>query len=107
MGIEFYSNLVDELIKNGIEPMVTIYHWDLPQGIFDRGGWLNPEIIGWFENYTKVVVEALSDRVKYWFTINEPQIFIGLGCHLGVMAPFKKYTDGEIFRMSKNVLLAH
>ena len=106
-GIEFYSNLVDELIKNGIEPMVTIYHWDLPQGIFDRGGWLNPEIIGWFENYTKVVVEALSDRVKYWFTINEPQIFIGLGCHLGVMAPFKKYTDGEIFRMSKNVLLAH
>ena len=106
-GMQFYSDLVDELLKNGIEPLVTIYHWDMPQAIFERGGWLNPEVIGWFENYTKVVVEALSDRVSYWFTINEPQIFLGLGYYMGSHAPFLKLADRDLFRMSKNVMLAH
>ena len=106
-GLAFYSDLVDELIKNGIEPMITLYHWDLPQALFDRGGWLNPDIVTWFNDYTKIVVDALSDRVKYWFTINEPQIFIGLGCQLGIHAPFLKYSDRDILLMTKHVLLAH
>ena len=106
-GLQFYSDLVDELIKNDIEPLVTIYHWDMPQAIFERGGWLNPESVGWFENYTKVVIDALSDRVSYWFTFNEPQIFLGLGCYMGTHAPFMKYSDRDLFRMSKNVMLAH
>ena len=106
-GLKFYSDLVDELLKNGIEPLVTIYHWDMPQAIFERGGWLNPEVIGWFENYTKVVVEALSDRVSYWFTINEPQIFLGLGYYMGSHAPFLKLADRDLLRMAKNVMLAH
>ena len=106
-GIAFYSELVDELISNGIEPMVTLYHWDMPQAIFDRGGWLNPDVVKWFTDYTKVVVDALSDRVSYWFTINEPQIFLGLGYFTGSHAPFLKCSDRDVILMSKHVLLSH
>lgn len=106
-GLQFYSDLVDELLANGIEPMITLYHWDLPQAVFDRGGWMNPDIVEWFARYTKIVIDALSDRVKYWITINEPQIFIGLGCYTGVHAPFLKMSDRDILLMSRHVLLAH
>lgn len=106
-GLAFYSDLVDELLANGVEPMITLYHWDLPQAIHDRGGWLNPDIVTWFERYTKIIVDALSDRVKYWITINEPQIFIGLGCYTGVHAPFLKLCDRDVILMSKHVFLAH
>lgn len=106
-GIAFYSDLVDELLKYGIEPMVTLYHWDMPQAIYDRGGWLNPDVVSWFEEYTKVIVDALSDRVTYWFTINEPQIFIGLGYCVGAHAPFLKLSDRDLIVMSKHVLLSH
>ncbi len=106
-GLAFYSELVDELKKYNIEPMITLYHWDMPQALFDRGGWMNPDVVTWFSDYTKIVVDALSDRVKYWFTINEPQIFIGLGYSLGAHAPFLKMTDRDIILMSKHVLLAH
>lgn len=71
-GIAFYSALVDELLENGIEPYVTLYHWELPYELYKRGGWLNPQIADWFGEYAKVVAERLSDRVKYFFTINEP-----------------------------------
>ena len=63
-GIKFYSDLVDELIKNDIIPMITLYHWDYPLALHDRGGWLNPDSSEWFLEYTKVVVDALSDRVS-------------------------------------------
>lgn len=106
-GLAFYSDLVDELLAAGIEPMITLYHWDMPQGIFDRGGWMNPDIVSWFERYTKVIVDALSDRVKYWFTINEPQIFLGLGYYTGAHAPFLKMCDRDLLVMTKHVLLSH
>lgn len=106
-GLAFYSDLVDELLKYNIEPMVTLYHWDLPQALYDRGGWLNPEIVNWFSDYTKVIVDALSDRVRYWFTLNEPQIFIGLGYKLGMHAPFLKVSDRDLAVMTRNVLLTH
>ena len=106
-GLSFYSELVDELIANNIEPMVTLYHWDLPQHVFDKGGWLNSDIIGWFDKYTRTVVEALSDRVTYWMTFNEPQCFIGLGYYNGSHAPFLNMSDRDVILMSHNVLLAH
>ncbi|HAY72452.1 MAG TPA: beta-glucosidase [Ruminococcaceae bacterium] len=88
-GLNFYINLVDELRKADIEPLVTIYHWDLPMWVHKKGGWLSKEIIPLFERYTKIVVDALSDRVTYWIPMNEPQCFIMLGYCYAVHAPFK------------------
>lgn len=106
-GLKFYSDLVDELIANGIEPLVTLFHWDYPYALHKRGGWLNDESSDWFAAYAKIVVDALSDRVKYWMTINEPQVFIGLGYAVGRFAPFEVHPVKDIAQMSHNVLLAH
>jgi len=106
-GIEFYSNLIDELLDAGIEPLVTIYHWDMPYSVYKKGGWKNDEISDWFAQYVKVLVENFSNRVKYWMTFNEPQVFIGLGHLMGIHAPFEKNSVKDIVHMSKNVLLSH
>ncbi|MRI85070.1 family 1 glycosylhydrolase [Aerococcaceae bacterium WS4759] len=87
-GIEFYSNLIDELIAHNIEPVVTIYHWDLPQGLQDEyAGWESREIIEDFVNYAAVLFEAFGDRVKYWVTLNEQNIFMTLGYVQAVHPP--------------------
>ena len=106
-GIKFYSDLIDELLAAGIEPMVTLHHWDYPYELYRKGGWLNDESPLWFEEYTKIVVEALSDRVKYWMTINEPQCIIGNGYFHGAHAPFLVTCDRDMIIMSHNILLAH
>lgn len=106
-GLQFYSDLVDELISAGIEPMVTLFHWDYPHELYKKGGWLNSESPKWFEHYTKVVVDALSDRVKYWMTINEPQCIIGCGYAAGHHAPFLQYPNKDLILMSHNLLKAH
>lgn len=106
-GLQFYSDLVDELLAAGIEPMVTLYHWNLPYELHQKGGWKNPSSPLWFEEYTKVVVDKLSDRVKYWLTFNEPQMFIGLSCERGIHAPFTRESEEELLLMTKHVLLAH
>ena len=73
-GIEYYSRLVDELLAAGIEPAITLFHWDLPQALADRGGWHNRESVEWFGNYARIMFEALGDRVDTWITFNEPFI---------------------------------
>ena len=78
-GLDFYDKLVDELVNAGIEPYITLFHWDYPVALFKKGGWLNPDSSDWFAEYTKVIIERLSDRVTHWMTINEPQCFINLG----------------------------
>lgn len=104
-GVRFYSNLVDELLKNGIEPLVTIYHWDLPLWAQKNGGWLSEKIVPLFAEYTKVVVDALSDRVTYWIPMNEPQCFIMNGHMTGAHAPFKhRYL--ALSKLTKNCLMA-
>ena len=74
-GLDFYDKLVDELIANGIEPYVTLFHWDYPNELFKRGDFLNPDSSDWFAEYTKVIVDRLSDRVTHWMTLNEPQCY--------------------------------
>ena len=106
-GIQFYSDLVDELLAAGITPLITLFHWDLPYELYLRGAYGNPDFPQWFENYTKVVIDALSDRVKYWITFNEPQCFIGNGYWLGGHAPFHKCDNRTVLRMIHNYLLAH
>jgi beta-glucosidase len=106
-GLEFYDKLVDELLGAGIQPYVTLFHWDYPYELFCRGGWLSPDSPQWFADYTQVVVEKLGDRVKHWMTLNEPQCFIGLGHHVGNHAPGLKYGFYEVLRAMHNTLLAH
>lgn len=105
-GLDFYNELVDELLAAGIEPMVTLYHWNLPMWSYEYGGWKSEEIVEDFAFYTKVIVEALSDRVKYFMTINEPQSFVKAGYVSGHNAPFEQCPELEKV-ISRNVMLAH
>lgn len=86
-GLDFYSRLVDALLARGIQPCLTLYHWDLPAALDDRGGWLNPDMAGWFADYATVLGRALSDRVALWATINEPWVVADAGYLFGVHAP--------------------
>ncbi|KAF0095509.1 MAG: beta-glucosidase [Puniceicoccaceae bacterium 5H] len=106
-GLDFYDRLVDALLKANIEPWITLYHWDLPWALQLRGGWMNPEISDQFQNYTEVVAQRLGDRVKHWFTLNEPQVFIGLAYALGAHAPGWKLSLQENLVAGHNALLAH
>ncbi len=106
-GVKFYSDLVDELLKVGIEPLVTLFHWDYPLSLHNKGGWISNESSDWFMEYTKVIVDALSDRVQYWMTLNEPQIFVHLGYNKGIFAPYEMHDRKVLTKISHNVLLAH
>lgn len=106
-GVRFYSELIDELLANNIEPYVTLFHWDYPYELYKKGGWLNNDSIKWFANYAAKISEFYSDRVKYFITFNEPQCFIGGGYLSGVHAPGLKVSYKDIFQMCHNVLKAH
>ena len=106
-GIRFYNDLIDELLKNGIEPYITLFHWDMPLALDKKGGWRNPEIVRCLPQYAKVVEENFSDRVKNFFTINEPQVIVGLGYQFGGLAPGLKLTEPELFEVMHNILKAH
>jgi beta-glucosidase len=86
-GLDFYDRLVDALLENGIEPMVTLFHWDLPAALDDLGGWLNPDIAMWFADYAAVMYRKLDDRVKRWATLNEPWVVTDGGYLHGALAP--------------------
>ena len=106
-GVRFYNELIDALLDSGIEPYITLYHWDLPYALYKRGGWMNPEIVQWFGEYAKLVAERFSDRVTHFFTLNEPQCFVGTGFLNGVHAPGLKSPLRDTFEMSHNALKAH
>lgn len=106
-GIDFYDRLTDELLKNGIEPYLTLYHWDLPQALQMRGGWLNRDITEVFADYAYTVAKELGDRVKYFITFNEPQVFLNAGYVTGSHAPGWQIGLREELAAVHNVLLAH
>ena len=86
-GLGFYDRLVDELLGAGIEPMVTLYHWDLPAALDEQGGWLNPDVAHWFADYAATVYRKLDGRVKKWVTLNEPWVVSDGGYLRGALAP--------------------
>ncbi|MGN0482713.1 MAG: GH1 family beta-glucosidase [Lachnospiraceae bacterium] len=106
-GIALYRDMIQEMKKNGITPYITMFHWEFPQALEDRGGWLNPDSVQWFAEYAKVVAENFSDLCEYFITFNEPQCFIGLGHLSGVHAPGKKETYRNTFQMTHHMLKAH
>jgi beta-glucosidase len=86
-GIDFYHKVIDKCLSSGIEPWITIYHWDMPQVLEAKGGWANHDIINWFSEYVDVVTKAYGSKVKNWMVINEQLSFTGLGYMQGVFAP--------------------
>lgn len=106
-GLQFYANLADELLKNGIVPYATLYHWDLPEALQKRGGFLSEESPEWFANYAEVVGKHLGGKIKNFFTVNEPQCFIGGAFRDGMFAPGEKKQTEELIKMTHHVLLCH
>ncbi len=89
-GIDFYHRVIDTCLERGIEPWVTLYHWDLPQTIEDFGGWTNREVVERFESYVDIATRAFGDKVKNWIILNEPMVFTSLGYLLGMHAPGRR-----------------
>ncbi len=106
-GLDFYSRLVDELLAAGIKPYATLFHWDYPYDLFCRGGWFNEDSSDWFAQYAQVIVDALSDRVSCWMTVNEPNVFVRLGHRAGIHAPGMTVGTSESLRLMRNVMLSH
>ncbi len=106
-GIDFYNKLVDALLSKGITPLVTLYHWELPQSLEDLGGWKNRDTARRFEEFSSVVARALSDRVHYWITLNEPRVVVELGYRDGIHAPGFHEKPATLRHVAHHLLLAH
>src|SRR5690606_32537476 len=89
-GIDFYNRVINYCVKQGIEPWITLYHWDLPLVLEKKGGWTNRDVISWFSEYTATCAKHFGDRVNYWMVMNEPLVFTGAGYFLGKHAPGRK-----------------
>ncbi len=105
-GLDFYDRLVDGLLEKGIEPWVTLYHWDLPQPIEDRGGWLEPDVVERFGEYAGLVARRIGDRARAWITLNEPRTFTLMGYGTGEHAPGRRGWAGAL-RAAHHAHLAH
>ncbi|BDD04991.1 GH1 family beta-glucosidase [Aureibacter tunicatorum] len=86
-GLDYYRRVIDKCLENGITPWLTVYHWDLPQWIQDKGGWTNRDVLKYFEEYTSICGREFGKTVKNWMVLNEPMVFTGLGHYLGMHAP--------------------
>ena len=106
-GLDFYDRLVDSLKEVGITPYATLFHWDYPYALFRQGGWMNGDSPQWFAEYVTAVAKRLGDRLKYYFTLNEPQCFIGLSYDETEHAPGVHLPIWDTLLMAHNVLLAH
>ena len=106
-GVQFYSDLIDCLLENGIQPHITLFHWDLPYALHKKGGWLNDDCVQWFADYAEKMVALFSDRVEYFITFNEPQCFISGGYGTGTKAPGLKVCYKDLLQMAHNMLKCH
>jgi beta-glucosidase len=105
-GLDFYDRLVDKLLGAGVDPYVTLYHWDLPQALEDAGGWPSRSIVEAWEQYVEAVVGRLGDRVKSWITHNEPWVAAWLGYGRGIHAPGRTST-ADALAAAHHLLLTH
>ncbi|XP_061724124.1 myrosinase 1-like [Cydia pomonella] len=104
-GVRYYNTLINALLQNGIQPYVTIYHWDMPRRIYNMGGWQNPLMITWFGDLARVMFSLFGDRVKTWLTINEPLLVCDVSSQ--GWGPGKKDTEIGLHLCTRHVLLAH
>jgi beta-glucosidase len=106
-GLTFYDRLVDALLDAGVEPWVTLFHWDYPHALYCRGGWLNRDSADWFADYATLVTDRLSDRVTHWMTQNEPQCYLGFGHQTGKHAPGLTLPFADVLLATHHSHLAH
>ncbi|KAM6909566.1 cytosolic beta-glucosidase [Xenentodon cancila] len=106
-GVQYYNKVIDDLLACNVSPMVTLYHFDLPQALQDQGGWVSPGIATHFDNYAKFCFRTFGDRVKLWITINEPQVCAKLGHEDGIHAPGLKEKGTAAYLVGHNMLRAH
>ena len=106
-GLDFYSRMVDALLEAGIQPFCTLYHWDLPQPLEDRGGWQNRDTAKAFADYSGYTAGKLSDRIKYFMTMNEMRTFVELGYGSGTHAPGLKLDKARLAQLTHNVVMGH
>jgi beta-glucosidase len=105
-GLAFYDGLVDALVEHGIRPFATLYHWDLPLALHERGGWESSELPGWFAEYAGLVAGRLGDRVRDWITLNEPEVVYSHGYATGEHAPGIR-DEERAERVAANLVRAH
>lgn len=106
-GLDFYDRLVDALLEKGIAPYATLFHWDFPQALYEKGGWMNRDSAAWFAEYADLVCRRFSDRIANWMTLNEPQVFVHLGHSSGEHAPGIKVSLPERTAVYHHSLMAH
>ncbi|XP_052743362.1 myrosinase 1 isoform X1 [Bicyclus anynana] len=106
-GVKYYSDLIDALLAEGIEPIVTLYHWELPTTILRLGAWTNPLIVKWFGDFSRVIYSLYADRVKTWVTINEPIVMCDFYYNTGFYPTRLKDPDLAPFLCNRHVMLAH
>jgi 6-phospho-beta-glucosidase len=105
-GLAFYHRLVDALLAHGIEPVVTMYHFDLPQALAERGGWSQRTTIDAFERYARILVAELGDKVRRWLTINEQNVMILFGSALGLVPPDSADPQRDLYQQNHHMLVA-
>ena len=106
-GLDFYARLIDALLEAGITPFATLFHWDYPRALFDKGGWLERDSAAWFADYASLVVQRFGDRVRHWMPLNEPNVHLTLGHVLGIHAPGLKLPPEKAFVAAHNIMRAH
>lgn len=106
-GLDFYDRIIENLLQKNITPYMTMYHWDYPQALYNRGGWLSPDSPKWFAEYAAVVTKHFSDRVSHFMPHNEPAVTLCLGHQLGVHAPGQKLDMPDLLQISHNLMLSH
>lgn len=106
-GVQYYTKVIDDLLACNVSPMVTLYHFDLPQALQDQGGWKSPDIAAIFDSYAKFCFHTFGDRVKLWITINEPYVCAKLGHEDGIHAPGLKEPGVAAYIVGHNMLRAH
>jgi beta-glucosidase len=105
-GIDYYERMIDGLLSRGIQPMLTLYHWDLPQALQEKGGWANRDSASYFADYAGLINRRLGDRVAFWNTLNEPWCVAFLGYRDGILAPGIK-DEALAYKVVHHQLLAH
>ncbi len=106
-GVKFYHRLIDALLKAGVTPWATLFHWDFPLALYHRGGWLNRDSADWFGDYADFMAREFGDKIRHWITLNEPQCFVGLGHGEGCLAPGLVLPREDVLRVAHHAMMAH